>query len=151
MQEILSPENTSVQERAVSIKVLTVGSKQVTQALYRQLIEEELVDWEGHIDEDANIWGRVNVCTRECKGLGKHFHVVYEKHGELRRSSVSYGFKAKDTLYADTRDNFYRTYDAERKAELQEDMRILERDWLASLSRLERADQLFIAVSGVWK
>jgi len=75
-----------VQERLVSIKVLTIGTKQVTQALYRQLVEENVIE-EEKCELRGDVWGWVNLHV-DCEGAGKHLHVVWEKDGQLRRARV---------------------------------------------------------------
>lgn len=145
-------EDYSLQERSISIKVLTLGTRQVTQTLYRQLVEDELTTEEGEIVPWAHVWGKVNVCTPECKGHhDRHIHVVWDNGEELRRSRVSYAFKSKDTLFDDTRDSWRRTIDPNERALIKAEMDKLERNWKSTLADLESKDQLFIAVSGVWE
>jgi len=85
-QTTLLPENTAIQERPVNIKVLTVGTKQVTQALYHQLVEEQLFDKNAQIQ--GNVWGWVNLHTSCSSNKDQHLHAIYEREGSLKRCCV---------------------------------------------------------------
>lgn len=78
----------AIQEQQVTIKVLTVGKKQMTQAFFRQMIDESIFDG----DTGALLgtpWGRVSYHVG-CEGIpSKHFHVIWQKGQELRRSIVA--------------------------------------------------------------
>jgi hypothetical protein len=157
IEPIINAKDCSVQERSVNIRVLTVGTKQITHALYQQLIEDYrslIADDEdgGIIKPDANIWGWVNVCTPECKKtIDKHYHVVYETNGNLKKARVSCALFGPDTFGRDWKDEMRRTLDPQRKAELQQWIKEYETSWKEALKTIEGTGQLFIAVSGVWK
>lgn len=87
MSPQLSVRNAQIATAAVEIKTLTVSGKQVTLAVFRQLIEEQL------IDEDKGTlcgvpWGTVNYHPDKCGDAATHLHVVWQKGDELRRSRV---------------------------------------------------------------
>lgn len=86
----LTPDNAKTESRTVTIQVLTVGTKQVTQSLFKQLVEDNnIIDGKtGEID--GNPWGWVNLHTADC-GTGDHIHVVWEKNGTLRRAYMQPG------------------------------------------------------------
>lgn len=121
----ITTEEATIKTAAVEIKALTIGGKQVTLAVFRQLIEEPI------LDHDATMlygkpWGIVNYHS----GVGcddfrhqPHLHVVWQKGGELRRAVVR-SPRALDSIYGD-----------EWLADYEE--------WYESLRKL---DQLFIAV-----
>lgn len=85
-QKPLMAEEATIQERQITVKVLTIGTKQVTQTLFRQLVEEEVID-----DDTGNllgpVWGWVNL-HQDCDVKGRHLHVVWEDHGQLKRTTV---------------------------------------------------------------
>ena len=83
-QTAVNAADCSVQERSVNIRVLTVGTKQITQSLYKQLPEEPVIDRK--TGELAGIlWGCVNLHI-DCNANNDHKHVIWEKNGQLRRS-----------------------------------------------------------------
>jgi hypothetical protein len=98
LEQIALPiEEAEVAERQVSIRVLTLGTRQITQTLYRQLIEEEVIDWKtGKLH--GEIWGWVNLHEKDC-GSSCHLHVIWENAGQLKRSCV---FSSRKTAYWDT-------------------------------------------------
>lgn len=77
----------TIKTAIVEIKALTVGGKQVTQSLFRQLEEKSIVD-----DETLQLvgvpWGRVNYHFDGCVDGGEHLHIVWQHQNELRRSCV---------------------------------------------------------------
>lgn len=84
-QQPLFVEAGAVQERSVTIRVLTIGTKQVTQTLYRQLVEENILGLQAQIK--GTVWGWVNVHV-DCENKEKHLHVVWEDKGTLKRGTV---------------------------------------------------------------
>jgi len=99
-QAPLLAEQASIQARSIAVKVLTIGTKQVTQSLYKQLPTGDLLqDETGAID--GTPWGWVNLHDADCRG--KHLHVVYEQDGVLKKSTVvasaSKGSTRHDYLY----------------------------------------------------
>jgi hypothetical protein len=94
-QKPLLADEAAIQERQVTVKVLTIGTKQVTQTLYRQLIREAILDEKAHIR--GNVWGWVNLHDADgCKGQSEHLHVIYEHEGQLKQSFLyaSYELRA---------------------------------------------------------
>jgi hypothetical protein len=85
-QSALPLDEAAVQERQVSIKVLTLGTKQVTQALYRQLVEDDLID-ESTGTLNGTVWGWVNLHI-DCHVEILHLHAIWEENGQLKRSTV---------------------------------------------------------------
>lgn len=83
-----------VQSRFVQIKVLTVGSKQMTAALFRQLPEGSIVNWKATDPDDGFLvtygepWGKV-INGKECEKDGR-FWVVFECAGILYRTLTAY-------------------------------------------------------------
>lgn len=157
-QKPLMAEEATIQERQITVKVLTIGTKQVTQTLYQQLIEKDpIVDDEtAELDDAVTLWGWVNVCTPECKGkTDAHYHIIYEKSGVLRRARISQAFMAPLTFGSDLRARLNQarrqSSNPEQIAELQSELNQYQIAWKRTLKIIEDAGQLFIAVSGVWK
>lgn len=81
-------EEASVRTASVEIRALTVDKKQMTLAVFRQLIEEPLFDLETFALR-GQAWGSVNyhpvpkICPH-----GSHRHVVWQLGRELRRATV---------------------------------------------------------------
>lgn len=77
---------------AVSINVLTVSGKQVTLAVYRQIVGEDCfrLGLEGQPLLQGEMWGTVNyhVGDDPFDYPGGHRHVVWQKGDQLRRCKV---------------------------------------------------------------
>jgi hypothetical protein len=100
----LSIEEAHVKSVTIEIKVLTVSNKQVTLAVFRQLIEEECFNGEG--TPFGVLWGKVNYCpgkgscengfmaltNNEYGAKVEHDHVIWQKSNELRRWSIPCSF-----------------------------------------------------------
>jgi hypothetical protein len=91
IQKTLRADDASIQERQVTVRVLTIGAKQVTQALYRQLVEEHAINQVTGELKGA-IWGWVNLHDKDC-GDGVHRHVIWEGNGQLKRSETKSSHK----------------------------------------------------------
>lgn len=82
----LTPQNATVTTATIQVQALTIGKRQVTLAVFRQLKEEPL------IAEDSTLlgepWGVVNYHPDKCADAPEHLHVVWQKGDELRRSAV---------------------------------------------------------------
>jgi hypothetical protein len=71
---------------AVSVQTLRLGPKQVTLAVFRQLLQEEVIDDDGLFR--GLVWGTVNYHPDGCASGPAHLHVVWQKGDELRRAYV---------------------------------------------------------------
>jgi hypothetical protein len=81
--------NAEIKTAAVEIRTLTVGGKQVTLAVFRQLHEEKLVNRDGTLN--GTPWGIVNYHPDKCGDLADyapHIHVVWQRGTDLLRSTV---------------------------------------------------------------
>lgn len=85
MPPTLTAENATVTTASVTIKTLTIGGKQVTLAVFRQLIEEHIVDWE-HLKFKGHGWGHVRYLVEGASDTV--IHLVWQKGTELRRCRV---------------------------------------------------------------
>lgn len=87
MSKILTTRNAQITTVAVEIKSLTVSSKQVTQSVFRQLIEEPLIREDGTLAGAP--WGHVNYHPDKCGDhFARHMHVVWQRGSELRRARI---------------------------------------------------------------
>lgn len=134
MPRELTTQNATITTAAVEVKALTISGKQVTLAVFRQLQEEPLVDWDRH--ELRGIpWGFVNYCPQKfCIGdqYGEpvpHWHVVWQRGQELRRATV--------------RRQLYTGWEIWRNGERDAEEADRRNELISSLSGLP---QLFIAV-----
>lgn len=87
----ITANQATVKTASVDVRVLTISGKQVTLAVFRQLIEEPLVDTcDGTL---AGVpWGKVMYCPGKACSLHDrspgHLHVVWQKGDQLRRAAV---------------------------------------------------------------
>jgi hypothetical protein len=79
--------NVQVSTAKVEIQRLSLGGKEITIAVFRQFIEEPLIAEDGSLNGVP--WGVVNYHPDKCSNAGPHWHVVWQKGEELRRSQVS--------------------------------------------------------------
>jgi hypothetical protein len=78
----------SVQTVAITIKALHIGRKQMTQSVFRQLLNEPI--WNPHNRVlRGTPWGFIQYFWTGCGMDGPHLHVVWQKESELRRTCVS--------------------------------------------------------------
>jgi len=83
----LTVHNAEIRTATVEIRTLTVSGKQVTLAVFRQLVEARLFDEAGNLRGIP--WGTVNYhFAKRCGDLGVHHHVVWQRGSDLRRSTV---------------------------------------------------------------
>lgn len=88
MTKTLTVHNAEIHTATVEIKTLTIRGKQVTQAVFRQLKNEPLIDDDGNFR--GNPWGTVNYHPNKCADADdrQHLHVVWQLGQELRRAHV---------------------------------------------------------------
>lgn len=83
----LTVHNASVTTMTVEVKTLTIGTRQVTQGIFRQLIEEPLIAEDGTLNGVP--WGHVTWHPDRCDGhRTEHWHIVWQSGAELRRAWV---------------------------------------------------------------
>ena len=92
-QNIVRVDSASVATVEVTLKALKIGKKQMTQSVFRQLMDESPMD----LDKMAlrgTIWGQVNYYWKDChvndygSSRHDHVHIVWQLGGELRRAGV---------------------------------------------------------------
>lgn len=81
----LNVQNATVTTATIEVKTLTIGARQVTQGIFKQLIEEPLIAEDGTLNGVP--WGHVtwhpDGCTRD-----DHWHIVWQRGEDLRRAYV---------------------------------------------------------------
>ena len=83
----LDAHRAEVSTATVQVKTLTISGKQVTLAVFRQLMNEPLINLvTGELN--GKPWGIVNYPLTECKDKPSHLHVVWQREHELMRSCV---------------------------------------------------------------
>jgi hypothetical protein len=125
-KQVITTSDVAIKQVAVEIKVLKIGNKQVTLAVFRQLPERGIISLQtGELLGEA--WGRVNYHV-DCQDLRNHyhFHVVWQMGNELRRTIVL-PWENKHLRYHSIDDDAWR-------------------NWQSSVKKLQQLDQLFIAV-----
>lgn len=86
MTKALTTQNAQITTAAVEVKTLTISGKQVTLAVFRQLREEPLIAHDGALNGVP--WGVVNYHPDKCADLPEHWHLIWQRGGELLRSRV---------------------------------------------------------------
>ncbi|QYN19271.1 hypothetical protein [Amycolatopsis sp. DSM 110486] len=99
----LTVQNAAITTASVEIKTLTVSGKQVTLAVFRQLLERPLVLEDGTLAGQP--WGVVNYHPDKCADSPEHWHVVWQEGCDLRRSRVQVTTKFGE-FRADEADRF---------------------------------------------
>ena len=82
----LTVQNASINTMAIEVKTLTIGARQVTQGIFRQLIEEPLIAEDGALNGVP--WGHVTWHPDKCDGAHAHWHIVWQRGEDLRRARV---------------------------------------------------------------
>lgn len=109
-QTTVPVEQATKQERSVTVQVLTIGKRQVTQALYRQLVDENVIDYDtGNLK--GEVWGWVNMHVGECDEKKPHLHTIWERDGQLRRA-CAYEQCWESAYYGELRREFAYLVDA---------------------------------------
>jgi len=96
--EAVTIKQALIKETKVTVKNVVIGKRQLTQRVFRQIIEEYIVDEStGELRGDA--WGYVNYFWRACGKYADHStnHILWiNKNGELRRCLLrTYNYKGK--------------------------------------------------------
>lgn len=86
MPTALTTETATITTATIEVKALTIGARQVTLAVFRQLREDPLIAENGTLNGVP--WGIVNYHPDKCSDDKEHIHVVWQNGTELRRSAV---------------------------------------------------------------
>jgi hypothetical protein len=93
---MISVRDAKVKTVAVEVKALTISGKQVTLAVFRQLLKEPLIDLET-AELNGIPWGKVNYFWADDPAT--HLHIVWQKGEELRRDCV-YRYEHSEVNYS---------------------------------------------------
>lgn len=85
MTKILNAENAQIITATVTVRALTIERRQVTLSVFRQLIEEHIVDFDVMRLRGVG-WGHVRYLIE--KPPDRAIHLVWQKGNELRRCIV---------------------------------------------------------------
>ncbi|WP_406306277.1 hypothetical protein OHA61_34190 [Streptomyces sp. NBC_00885] len=88
MTKQLTTQNATITTVAIEIKAITIGSKQVTLSVFRQLEKARLIAHDGTLNGVP--WGYVNYHPDKCADDYPHRHIVWQQGQELRRANVSH-------------------------------------------------------------
>ena len=83
----ISAHEAVVKTATVEVKTLTISGKQVTLAVFRQLLSQSIVSPEKPLLRGTP-WGRVNYHPDKCAAASEHLHIVWQLGEELRRDAV---------------------------------------------------------------
>jgi hypothetical protein len=148
----INVRDAHIKTASVEAKTLTVGGKQVTMGVFRQLKVENILGGFG-TELRGTPWGTVNYFPKPCEP--DHLHVVWQKGGELRRSCVyepvSYRHEDKwaRARLREDRGHLPQAYIREWFDNYPEDVALARERFEEAVDRyreLEALDQLFIAV-----
>ncbi len=79
-------ESTAIKTAFVEIKTLTIGKKQMTLAVFRQLPEEDVIN-QATCELRGIPWGHVNYHP-DCKDEAAHLHVIWQKEQVIPRQGL---------------------------------------------------------------
>lgn len=85
MAKAIQTNEANVKTTAVEVKVIKISNHQVTQSVFRQLVQEDLID-PLTVQLRGVPWGFVNYFWGPCSA--NHLHVIWQKGSELRRACV---------------------------------------------------------------
>jgi hypothetical protein len=84
----LTVQNAEIKTAAVEVRTLTISGKQVTLAVFRQLLEADLIAEDGTLNGVP--WGTVNYHPDKCADGSKHWHIVWQRGSDLLRARVQH-------------------------------------------------------------
>jgi hypothetical protein len=82
----LTTQNATITTATIQVQAMTIGARQVTLSVFRQLLEEPLIADDGTLNGVP--WGAVNYHPDKCGDHARHWHIVWQHGQELRRSRV---------------------------------------------------------------
>lgn len=113
-QRRITAEEATLRTATVEIKTIQVSGKQMTLAVFRQLLEEQIIGDDGSLRGEP--WGLINYhsgvgCDKQAHRT--HLHAIWQKGDELRRSCV---FRLSESLcelpgWDDLHDDLVTTYE----------------------------------------
>ncbi|MFJ9474729.1 hypothetical protein ACIRRI_06895 [Streptomyces mirabilis] len=86
MTKQLTTQNATITTATIQVQAMTIGARQVTLSVFRQLLEEPLIADDGTLNGVP--WGAVNYHPDKCGDQARHWHIVWQHGQELRRGRV---------------------------------------------------------------
>jgi hypothetical protein len=83
---IINIHDAKVKTMSVGIKAMTINDRQVTLAVFRQLLDVDLISDDGTLNGIP--WGIINYHPDKCADHSPHLHIVWQDGEELRRATV---------------------------------------------------------------
>lgn len=125
MAKTITTQEAMISTVSVQIRALTLGNKQMTQAVYRQILTQALVEWET-MRFVGTPWGLVNYCPLARRGCHEeqHIHVVWACSSDLR----------KDVIFMDPSDDrrlFEKKFSVQQYSEVYKQMNLLPQLFIA--------------------
>lgn len=84
--KLLTAHNVEVNTASVVIKTLQLEGKQITLAVFRQIIEEDIIQWEPRAELKGIGWGHVRYQVED--DFNNCINLIWQKGSELRRCLV---------------------------------------------------------------
>lgn len=91
----LNASEVKLKTAQVEIKALTVSGKQVTLAVFRQLEEKELVDYNTN-QLNGIVWGKINYHPNKCAHDAEHLHLIWQSGDSIFRGAVYRQIESSD-------------------------------------------------------
>lgn len=82
----ITAQEATIKTASIEIKTLTLGNKQMTLAVFRQLPEKDIID-QVACELRGIPWGTINYHT-DCKDEAEHLHVIWQEENKLYRAKV---------------------------------------------------------------
>lgn len=87
----MNNKKIEITQGTVNIKILSVGNKHMTLAVFRQIDIANVIDY-GSLSLRGEVWGRVNYHPDRCDGDLEHVHVVWQDKESIKRSTIYSSF-----------------------------------------------------------
>lgn len=84
MPASLTADSTVIETATIEIKSLTIGGRQMTPSIFKQLHERPVINYAGDIN--GTPWGVVNYHPDQCAQSPEHLHIVWQCGEQLNRS-----------------------------------------------------------------
>lgn len=96
---ILTAETVEVSTLSIQVKIMTIGKRQVTLAVFRQLPQSNYLQLRDndymddqrmppYLLQEGHEWGIVNYCPSDCI-TGEHIHLIWSDSMRLFRDAIS--------------------------------------------------------------
>jgi hypothetical protein len=140
----VTPEHLEIRHQPVTVAVVMVNGKQMTKAVYRQIVQETIVDFSSGRQKPGEILGWVNEHTDDCSTYEAHLHLLWVTvECQLRRAKVT---ERRNDYLEWQRQESQKQMPKPEWAHIQDLIKDGESEHAALWERCLGASQLFIAV-----